>query len=472
MLFNSLPFFLFFIIIYVLYLSLQKRYKAQNFLLLAGSYLFYGAWNWKFLSLIAASTIVDFYIGKFLFKTENSIQRKRLLWSSLVFNLGILAFFKYFNFFIDSFDELLQSVGFQLDFITLNVVLPVGISFYTFQTLSYTIDIYKKKLEPVQNFWDFALFVSFFPQLVAGPIERASHLLPQTQQARILRLPQIQAGLYLIIWGLFKKMVVADNLALIVNPIFNDDASYSGLDLGIAVLAFAFQIYGDFSAYTDMARGLAKLLGFDLMLNFKLPYFALNPSDFWQRWHISLSSWLRDYLYIPLGGNRGSHWFMSRNLLYTMLLGGLWHGAAWNFVLWGAYHGLLLIGYKMLDLPSFIKNKIEQQSAVLIGAQMLLMFGFTLIGWLIFRAESLDQIVYFLRHFSLQSSAKTAIFFGQFLFFVSPVLLMQIWQARTNDLLIMLKQKSWVIGGFYAFLISWILVFGVREATEFIYFQF
>lgn len=443
----------------------------QNLLLLVGSYIFYGAWNWKFLSLIAASTIVDFYIGKHLFKTKNPTYRKYLLWLSIGFNLGVLAFFKYFNFFIDSFEKLGQSFGLQWDDITLNVILPVGISFYTFQTLSYTIDIYKKKLAPVQSFWDFALFVSFFPQLVAGPIERAAHLLPQIQKARIWNIEQIHTGIYLIIWGLFKKVVMADNLALMVNPIFQEHTSYTGFDLAVAVLAFAFQIYGDFSGYTDIARGIAKLLGFDLMLNFKLPYFALNPSDFWRRWHVSLSSWLRDYLYIPLGGNRGSQWFTYRNLFYTMLLGGLWHGAAWNFVIWGAYHGLLLVAYKTIRLPAFFTIK-RLPTIFFTAGQMLLMFGCTLLGWLIFRADSWSQILYFLEHVGFHFSTKTIGMIGQLLFFITPLLLIQIWQARTHDLLIVLKQKNWLIGGFYAFLWLWILVFGVRESTEFIYFQF
>lgn len=480
MLFNSLTFLFFFTIIYALYIGLKSSYKAQNKLLLIGSYVFYGAWNWKFLGLIAASTLVDFYIGKYLHQSQVEANRKRLLWCSIFFNLSVLAFFKYFNFFIDSFEKLVASIGCQADFITLQVILPVGISFYTFQTMSYTIDVYRKKLKPVQDFWDFALFVSFFPQLVAGPIERAANLLPQIQQARHLNITQIHTGLYLIIWGLFKKMVMADNLAAIVNPIFNNYEAYSGLDLGIAVFAFAFQIYGDFSGYTDIARGISKLLGFELMLNFRLPYFALNPSDFWQRWHISLSSWLRDYLYIPLGGNRDGRYLTYHNLLYTMLLGGLWHGAAWNFVIWGIYHGLLLILYKMWrDFFKRLNNfKLDEVigilkiPSILSSVQMLLMFFFTLIGWLVFRAESLTQITYFFQQFSFEHSSQTTIFIQQVLFFICPVLLLQIWQGRSNNLLIILEQKHWQLGVFYAFLFISILIFGVREATEFIYFQF
>lgn len=483
MLFNSFTFLFFFIVLYIIYWGLGKQWKLQNYWLLIGSYIFYACWDWRFLSLIIGSTLLDFWIGGQMSRTHDPVLRKRYLRISIIFNLGILGFFKYFNFFTESFVELLYVIGLSANFTTLNIILPVGISFYTFQTLSYTIDIYRKELKPVKNLANFALYVSFFPQLVAGPIERATHLLPQIDNARKLNFSQQQEGIYLILWGLFKKVVIADNLAIIVNTVFNNHEAYSGLDLGIAVLAFAFQIYGDFSGYTDIARGVAKLLGFELMLNFRLPYFAKNPSDFWRRWHISLSTWLRDYLYIPLGGNRGGQWLVFRNLFLTMLLGGLWHGAAWNFVIWGAYHGTLLVGYKIV--MDYLKNKeilTLKNTALSVSfhsirpfqniLSIFIMFLFTLVGWLIFRATSIAQIQYFLMEFNFTHSEFTFGFFKIFLFFVAPLFFIQIAQAYTQDLLVVLKQKDWQIGLFYSFLLIWIIVFAVRESTEFIYFQF
>lgn len=483
MLFNSFAFLLFFVTLYVVYWGGRKQWTLQNYWLLIGSYIFYACWDWRFLSLIITSTLLDFWVGGQIAQTPDSASRKHYLRFSIIFNLGVLAFFKYFNFFIESFTDLLYQVGLSGDFTTLNIILPVGISFYTFQTLSYTIDIYRKELKPVKSLANFALYVSFFPQLVAGPIERATHLLPQINSPRTFNISQQQEGLYLILWGLFKKVVIADNLAIIVNTVFNNYEAYSGLDLGIAVLAFAFQIYGDFSGYTDMARGIAKLLGFELMLNFRLPYFAKNPSDFWRRWHISLSTWLRDYLYIPLGGNRGGQWFTFRNLFLTMLLGGLWHGAAWNFVIWGAYHGILLIGYKVVE-DYFKKKELPMLKNTITSApfrsiipyqkiiSILLMFLFTLLGWLIFRADSIGQLQYFLTKFNFTQSEFTLQFTQTLLFFIVPLFFIQIVQAHTEDLLIVLKQKNWKIGVFYSFLLIWIIVFAVRESTEFIYFQF
>lgn len=465
MLFNSLVFFGFLSIVLAIYwIVLRRSWRVQNYWLLTASYVFYGAWDWRFLSLILASTIVDFYVGKSIFNTENKQKQKSYLWLSVGFNLGILALFKYFNFFTESLAEALQWLGFNVHYTTLQFILPVGISFYTFQTLSYTIDIYRQKMQPTQRFTDFALYVSFFPQLVAGPIERATSLLPQIQRPRQFNIAQIYVGVYLILWGLFKKVVIADNLAQIVNPIFNQHENYVGLDLGLAVVAFAFQIYCDFSGYTDIARGVAKLLGFDLMLNFKLPYFARQPSDFWRRWHISLSSWLRDYLYISLGGNRGSRWFAYRNLFLTMLLGGLWHGAAWNFIWWGAYHGLLLIGYKIWN------NRYEITAST--WWTIPLMFLFTLYGWLLFRAESVAQIIYFTTEFNFTPSKFSLQILNEIFFFISPLVLIQFWQLKSGDLLVILKQKTWIVTIWLTFLTIGLVIYGVREPSEFIYFQF
>ena len=471
MLFNSFTFILFFFITYILYLLFKKNLKSQNILILISSYVFYGYWDWRFLFLIALSTVIDFSIGKKLGKTILQNKRKQLLAISVIANLSILGFFKYFNFFAQSTTELLQIFGFNADSVTLNIILPVGISFYTFQTMSYTIDVYRKKLKPTTNFLNFAVFVSFFPQLVAGPIERAVNLLPQVAAKRIISKEMINAGIFLILWGFFKKVVIADNCAIISNSVFNNYESFQNIDLLIGVLAFTFQIYGDFSGYSDIARGISKMLGFELMVNFRLPYFAISPSDFWNRWHISLSSWLRDYLYFPLGGNRSGNYKTYRNLLLTMLLGGLWHGAAWNFVIWGAFHGIILIMYRLFEKQqpqTSIQPNNNLTKVPLIG----IMFILTIFGWLIFRANSVDQIWYFISNFSFQSTSTSGNLWFNLLFFISPLIIVQIFQHIKKDLLVVLKMPTIFIAVLYAFLLIWITVFGARESTEFIYFQF
>ncbi|MGB7441865.1 MAG: MBOAT family O-acyltransferase [Coleofasciculaceae cyanobacterium] len=456
-----------------MYLLLNRNTKAQNILLLVASYIFYGWWDWRFLSLLALSTVVDFSVGKQLQRTKSNHQRKVLLAISIIFNLCLLGFFKYFNFFADSLISISTVAGLQLDWVTLNIVLPVGISFYTFQTMSYTIDIYKGKLKPLKNFLDFALFVSFFPQLVAGPIERATTLIPQITSPRHLKIEQINAGLFLLLLGYFKKVVVADNLATIANEVFNNYSQYQGVDIIVGILAFTVQIYGDFSGYSDIARGISKLMGFDLMVNFRLPYFALNPSDFWLRWHVSLSTWLRDYLYIPLGGNRQGNFNTYRNLFLTMLLGGLWHGPAWNFVIWGAYQGLILTIYRLFDREPEHKDPWSGKYSYLrVLGKMLLMFILTNIGWMIFRSNSLPQLFYLLSNVGLAISDKTSDWAYELLFFCLPLFLVQIYQYLTRDLLIITKLNCLVRIPIYSFLLVWICVFAVRQAGEFIYFQF
>ncbi|MCP5096978.1 MAG: MBOAT family protein [Chloroflexi bacterium] len=475
MLFNSQTFLLFFATVYILYLLFKKNRTIQNSLLLIASYYFYGSWDWRFLSLIALSTIVDFFIGGALNRTpiDALTRRKQLLAASVAVNLSILGFFKYFNFFAQSLTDLFSFLGMQINPITLQIILPVGISFYTFQTMSYTIDIYRQRLQPAKTFLDFAVFVSFFPQLVAGPIERASNLIPQFEKPRHITSAQINAGLFLILWGLFKKMVIGDNAGLIADQIFNDYTNYQSIDLLIGVLAFSIQIYGDFSGYSDIARGIARLMGFELMVNFRLPYFALNPTDFWQRWHISLSSWLRDYLYIPLGGNRKGTWKTYRNLFLTMLLGGLWHGAAWNFVIWGAFHGTILILYRLFEKKPAHRDPWGGDHAVLVVvAKMIFMFALTLVGWLIFRASSVAQIVYMLTHVSFASTATSAELGRSLLFFAAPLLIVQIYQYVKRDLLVLPKLPVPVRMIVYGLMISWMYIFGIRESLEFIYFQF
>ncbi len=344
MAFNSVQYAILLSVVFILYRVLSRR--GQNLLLLVASYIFYGFWDWRFLSLLLISTVVDYVVGLRMAGAEGA-RRRSLLFVSMATNLGILGFFKYFNFFADSAARVLETVGLEASFATLNIVLPVGISFYTFQTMSYTIDVYRRELEPTRDLLAFAVFVAFFPQLVAGPIERARRLLPQFEaDRRPADLATIGSGLYLIFIGLFKKVVLADAVAPVVEESFANPGQAGWLQLLVGLYAFSLQIYGDFSGYSSIARGSARLLGIDLMVNFSQPYLSRNITQFWRTWHISLSTWLRDYLYIPLGGNRGRRWATQRNLMITMLLGGLWHGAAWVFVVWGFLHGLYLAAHR------------------------------------------------------------------------------------------------------------------------------
>ena len=347
MIFSDAEFWRFFAVVFLLYAILPHR--GQNWLLLGASYVFYGAWDWRFLGLLMFSTTADYGIGRALEASRDPVLRQRIVILSVMMNLTFLGFFKYFNFFTQSFIDLAQGLGFQPDPFTLSIALPVGISFYTFQSMSYTIDVYRGDLKPCRNFFDFALFVAFFPQLVAGPIVRATHLLPRVLAPRVLSWEDMGRGAVLCLTGLIKKIVIADGLAPLVDTVYGGgSADPTGAQVAFATWAFALQIYCDFSGYTDIARGVAKILGFELPVNFAQPYFATNPQEFWRRWHISLSTWLRDYLYISLGGNRGGRVKTYRNLFLTMLLGGIWHGAAWNYVLWGAYQGGLLCLHRVL----------------------------------------------------------------------------------------------------------------------------
>ena len=389
MIFNSLEFFTFYIIVFWLYwFVFQNSQKLQNVLLLIASYVFYAWWDWRFLSLILFSSLLDFAIGKLMAKADSPTKRKYLLFGSLVSNLGLLGFFKYYNFFAKSFGEAMASLGFECSDITLHIVLPVGISFYTFQTLSYTIDIYRNKITPAKGIVSFLTFVSFFPQLVAGPIERAKHLLPQFEKPRSFSYTAARSGSGLILLGLFKKIVVADGLAQIVDVVYASPHDYTGLPLVIATFFFAFQIYCDFSGYSDIAIGTSRLLGFDLMTNFKQPYFSRSLTEFWRRWHISLSTWFRDYVYIPLGGNKIGSFLSYRNLFITFLISGLWHGANWTFVIWGALHGGVLIIEKAL------KNVLPKPSLIAQLGGVILTFTIVSAGWVFFRSDSLSDALY------------------------------------------------------------------------------
>ncbi|MCA9557095.1 MAG: MBOAT family protein [Myxococcales bacterium] len=475
MIFTSPQFAVFFVLFFWLWIALRGRGDARKWLLLAASYLFYGSWNAKFLLLILGSTAVDFYVGRALAATEDARRRKRLLWVSVGVNLGALGFFKYFDFFVKSAVDALAALGVEAHLPTLQILLPVGISFYTFQTMSYTIDIYRREMAPTRRFLDFALYVAFFPQLVAGPIERASHFLPQVAKPRTITSGQIEAGVWLIVWGLFKKVVIADNVAGVANTVFNGYTHYEGLDLLIGALAFTVQIYGDFSGYSDIARGLAKLMGFELMVNFALPYFSRTPSEFWRRWHISLSSWLRDYLYISLGGNRGGSLMTYRNLALTMLLGGLWHGAAWNFVLWGAFHGLILCVYRPFELrkradaaPLPMPLRVAKAFAM-----WFVFFVLTVIGWVLFRAESVPQIEHFLTHmWSFETSAMTADLATTVGWCALPLFVAQVAQYARHDLLAPVRGPWIWRAALCAVLAAALPLFAPGESVEFIYFQF
>ena len=395
MLFNSSAFLLFLPTVFLLYwFVFNKTLKFQNFFILTSSYVFYGWWDFRFLSLILLSTIVDYFIGLNIPRQNSEKKQLLLLWGSIIFNLSVLGFFKYYNFFVDSWIDLFNSIGYEIKSVwTLNIILPVGISFYTFQTMSYTIDIYRKKLAPTYDFISFASFVSFFPQLVAGPIERASHLIPQILNKRTFQYEQGVSGLRLILWGMFKKVVIADSLAPMVDNVFNNYQDHGGGVLWLGAVYFAFQIYCDFSGYSDIAIGTSKLLGFELMSNFKFPYFSRNIGEFWRRWHISLSTWFRDYLYIPLGGSKEGTWRSIRNIFVIFLVSGFWHGANWTFLFWGFYHSILFI-------PSFIFNKNRKHTNSIIGKNTILLtpkeflqvgntFILVTIGWVFFRSESL-----------------------------------------------------------------------------------
>ncbi|MBN1950730.1 MAG: MBOAT family protein [Bacteroidales bacterium] len=395
MLFNSIDFAIFLPIVFILYwFVINRKLKYQNFLLLVASYVFYGWWNPIFLSLIVISSTVDYWVGIQLSKEERTDKRKLLLLTSLLLNLGFLGVFKYFNFFVQSFADAFTLLGNPINTTVLHITLPVGISFYTFQTLSYSIDVYRRKLEPTKDVVAFFSFVSFFPQLVAGPIERASNLLPQFYQNRKFDPVKATDGMRQILWGLFKKVVIADNVATYVTEAFNNYQDYNGFTLFIGAVFFAFQIYCDFSGYSDIAIGTARLFGFTLMRNFAFPYFSRDIAEFWRRWHISLSTWFRDYVYIPLGGSRVSKAKMIRNTFIIFLVSGFWHGANWTFVIWGALNAiyflpLLLMKQNRRNLDIAAKGKYLPSIREFL--QIALTFFLTVIAWVFFRSQTVAE---------------------------------------------------------------------------------
>ena len=392
--FNSTDFALFFVAFFFLYWNVTKNnLKAQNLLILISSYVFYAWWDYRFLFLLIFSTLLDYITG---LKIHQSSSKVRTFWLviSVAVNLGFLGLFKYYNFFIESFATVLSSVGFQPNIWTLNVILPVGISFYTFHGLSYVFDIYNKKIEPTKNFIDYAVFVSFFPLLVAGPIERATHLLPQVKAKRVFDYKKSIDGLRQILWGLFKKIVIADNCATFVNVIFSNHEAYNGSTLLLGAVFFAFQIYGDFSGYSDIALGIARLLGFDLIRNFAFPYFSRDIAEFWRRWHISLSSWFRDYLYLPLGGSKGNLTVQIRNIFIIFLVSGFWHGANWTFIVWGSLNALyfiplLILGKNRENLNIVAEGRLLPSVKEFL--QITSTFFLTVIAWIFFRADNVGM---------------------------------------------------------------------------------
>jgi alginate O-acetyltransferase complex protein AlgI len=483
MLFNSVDFAVFLPLVFVLYwFFFQKNLAAQNTFLTIVSYVFYGWWDWRFLSLIIFSTLIDYTIGWQLAKRKSIRKRKLLLWTSIIINLGFLGFFKYFNFFLDNFVQAFSFFGQEISKSGLNIILPIGISFYTFQTLSYTIDIYRKRLEPTKNFITFSAFVSFFPQLVAGPIERATNLLPQFHKKRQFDKADAIIGLRQVLWGLFKKVVIADNCAEIANEIFNNSDNYGGTSLILGAVMFAFQIYGDFSGYSDIAIGVARLFGFKLMKNFAFPYFSRDIAEFWRRWHISLSTWFRDYLYIPLGGSRGGALMKVRNTFIIFIVSGFWHGANWTFIAWGVLNAiyflpLLLLKKNRVHTDDISSNRIIPTFVEF--SKILFTFSLTVFAWIFFRADNISHAFHFLRNsfFGLLQKGNYfesyQIFVGSISVFIILIIFILIeWRGRKEEFAIYSLSDSRYINSSFYYIILVTMFFYSGKPQEFIYFQF
>ena len=484
MFFNSINFAIFLPIVFVLYWFVtNKSLKLQNILLLVSSYFFYACWDWRFLFLLIFSTLLDYYTGIKMCDAKNQASKKFWFWLSISINLGFLGVFKYYNFFAESFATVVANFGLQVNPWTLKVILPVGISFYTFHGLSYVIDIYKDRIKAEKNFIDYSVFVSFFPLLVAGPIERATHLLPQIQKKRVFNYANAVDGLKQILWGLFKKVVIADQCAEIANMTFNNYGDYSGSTLALGAVFFAFQIYGDFSGYSDIALGTARLFGIDLLRNFAFPYFSRDIAEFWRRWHISLSTWFRDYLYIPLGGSKGGTWPKVRNTFIIFLVSGFWHGANWTFIIWGLLNALYI-------MPSIIFNTNRNNLDVVAQGKYLpslkeflqigLTFGLTVFAWIFFRAENVAHALSYISEiFSSSFFTKPSLLMKHTLltkplFLLIFIFILIEWLGRQQQYAIAVLTNSWpkaIRYLFYYLIIIGILWFSGKE-QQFIYFQF
>ncbi len=479
MLFNSFTFLLFFSVVFSIYwFVFPNRLKLQNAFLLLASYVFYGWWSWKFLVLKSLSSLFGFSAGYLIGRTENANHRKLFLVISVVANLVFLGVFKYYNFFVSSFAEMLSLFGMHVDAMTLNILLPIGISFYTFHNISYVIDVYRKELKPTEDMIAYFSFISFFPQLVSGPIMKAKDFLPQFLKKRTFDEQRAVEGLRFILWGYFKKVVIADGCAVFANAIFDSYTTQPASVLLLGVLYFAIQIYGDFSGYTDIAIGLGKLFGFEFTLNFKTPYFSRTIPEFWKRWHISLTSWFRDYIYIPLGGNRGGKWIAFRNIFIVFLLSGLWHGANWTFIVWGVLYALLYI-------PSIFNPEKEKLSpyigyqktlpSIKESLEMLVTFVLVCIAWVFFRSPSIHAAIDYFKAIATHSfSPKGYYFFSPF--HMLPILVFFFgmeWFNRDKDCQLYLpfrKEYRWLS---YALILLAILFHvNFHKASEFIYFQF
>lgn len=478
MLFNTLDFAIFLPIVFVLYwYVVNKSIKAQNVLLVVASYVFYGWWDWRFLLLIFFSSLVDYSVGLALDKAEEKVKRRSLLAISLVVNLGMLGFFKYYGFFMENFVASFSLFGKNIQPNTLEIILPVGISFYTFQTLSYTIDVYKKKLEPAKDIVAFLAFVSFFPQLVAGPIERATNLLPQFFKKRKFDYTVAVDGLIQILWGLVKKVVIADNCADFANQIFNHSSDYSGSTLVLGAVLFAFQIYGDFSGYSDIAIGTSKLFGFNLMQNFATPYFARDIAEFWRRWHISLTTWFRDYVYIPLGGSENGKWGSLRNTFVVFLVSGFWHGPEWKYIVWGAVNALCFLplqifGWNRKNITVVAENSFFPSLREFGG--MILTFTQVSLMWVFFRAKDVSSAFQYLKNIFSAHLLKVPEVFPLWMISMLVVFVGVEWIGRRDQFALQNFGTTWykglIIMMYYSFVFAIFWFSGGKQ--EFVYFQF
>lgn len=477
MLFNSVNFLIFLPVVFILYwFVFNKKYQDQNLLILTASFYFYACWNWKFLFLLIFSIGLDFLSGIMIERSGNKKEAKFWLLISIVINLGFLGFFKYYNFFIESFSELVAGFGFHVNVWLLKIVLPVGISFYTFHGLSYVIDIYKKRIAAERNFVDYAVFVSYFPLLVAGPIERATHLLPQIQKKRTFNYEQAADGMRQILWGFFKKMVIADNCAPLVNEIFAHYHTESASSLVLGAILFAFQIYGDFSGYSDIALGVSRLFGIELLKNFAFPYFSRDIAEFWRRWHISLSSWFRDYLYIPLGGSKGGLMMKIRNTFIIFLVSGFWHGANWTFIIWGGLNALYF-------MPLMVLNKNRQNLEIVAMNtllpslkeifQILSTFLLTCFAWIFFRAGSVSQAVLYIKNIFSTTIFSVPSHFPYKIIVLIGIMIVIEWLNRTRFHGLEIRRfNPWIRRIMYVSIVIIIFRYASFGNHEFIYFQF